>query len=69
MRTSVTARPPTVNCFILENGSTPVTSPACQGKYDVSPPNSPRACKLALEDDKHGVGGSRPGGSMLSPGL
>ena len=41
-RLSVTARPLTVNCFILENGSTPVTSPGSRSKTKVSPPSSPR---------------------------
>ena len=42
IRPSVTARPVTVNCFILENGSTPVTSPGLPESTTVSPPNSPR---------------------------
>ena len=39
---SVMARAPTVNCFIREKGSTPVTSPGLTGITMVSPPNSPR---------------------------
>ena len=41
-RPSVTARPLTVNCVILEKGSTPVTSPGLPERTTVSPPNSPR---------------------------
>jgi len=39
---SVRARPVTVNSFILEKGSTPVTSPVFAGNTTVWPPNSPR---------------------------
>ena len=42
-RESVIAFAPTVNCFILEKGSTPVTSPGFIGMTTVSPASSPRA--------------------------
>jgi hypothetical protein len=43
MKLSVMARPLNGNCFILENGSLPVTSPASIGITTDSPLNSPRA--------------------------
>ena len=42
-RASVSARTPTVNCFIREKGRTPVTLPGFIAITAVSPPISPRA--------------------------
>ena len=53
---SVTARPVTVNCFIREKGSTPVTSPALLGKANVSPPNSPRHWNSPFKNHEHRIG-------------
>ena len=45
----------TVNCFILENGSTPVTSPASQIKYEGFAAKFAAPLKLALKNHEHGI--------------
>ena len=47
-RSSVRARPVTVNYLILENGNTPLTSPAREGRETASPPNSSRHSSIML---------------------
>ncbi len=54
----MTARAPTVNCFILEKGSTPVTSPGFIENHDSFAAEFAARLQLSLEDDEHRVRGS-----------
>ncbi len=57
MKLSVMARPLKGNCFILENGSFPVTSPAFSRDHEGFAAQFPTRFHLPLEDDRHPVGG------------